>query len=615
MRIPAFVRRPAALIAAPIVAVLVGTGVWLAGPPAADAADGDVVFSGHGYGHGRGMSQWGAYGFAVDHGSTYDAILNHYYGGTTLARDAGNPTIGVELLGMRARETVITGPGLAINNIGLGRQAVRIRGIASNTFEVLVGDSCTGPWTPWTGTAGGQVSTGATVTGELRMCEGSQIRAYRGNMVIVDGGGYQTTVNSLPVDDYLRGVLPREMSASWGSAGSGRGMEALKVQAVAARSYALSSQWTSYAKTCDTTSCQVYAGAYTAPQGGAATWIEDSRTDSAVWATSGQVRRKGNGTIARTEFSASSGGWTAGGEFPAVEDVGDLTTANPNRSWSVTLPLTQVANRLGIPTILNSRVTQRNGLGADGGRVLQVVFDTTGGARAFTGNQVRSALGLKSDWFSVSAPAMAAARSFARGLYVDILGRPGAPAEIESWATVIASGGDRYAIARSFAASSERYSAWVNRAYTRALKRAPDPGGARAWVDYLNSGATLNDLNAGIYGSQEAVHALGGGDPQLWVEGVYQNLLGRGASAGERSNWAGLAVQYGRPAVVRAISVSAEARDRRLDEYYQALLGRPADPGGRASFSPWLAGRGDVDVLPGMAVSPEYRARAEARFP
>src|SRR5829696_3552293 len=101
------IRRPAGLVAAALVAVLVGAGVWMAAPPLAGATDGDVTFSGRGFGHGRGMSQWGSYGFAVDHHADYQAILNHYYGGTALAGDAGNPEIMVELLGMRNRETIV----------------------------------------------------------------------------------------------------------------------------------------------------------------------------------------------------------------------------------------------------------------------------------------------------------------------------------------------------------------------------------------------------------------------------------------------------------------------------------------------------------------------------
>ena len=56
----------------------------------------EATFRGHGYGHGRGMSQWGALGYAVDHGWSGTRILDHYYRGTT-TRSFG------ELLGTKSR--------------------------------------------------------------------------------------------------------------------------------------------------------------------------------------------------------------------------------------------------------------------------------------------------------------------------------------------------------------------------------------------------------------------------------------------------------------------------------------------------------------------------------
>ena len=605
-------RRRSALV--PMMVAVVIAGFLLADAPAA-RADGDITFSGQGFGHGRGMSQYGAYGYAVERSASYTQILDHYYRGTSTAGDAGNPIITVELVGMRNRETVITGSDLALNSVAVGRGAVRLRGVASNTFEVMVGDTCAGPWTVWTGTPNGLVSSGVNASGDLRLCEAGGIRSYRGHLTVLDGGGYQTTVNRVYLDDYLRGVVPREMPAGWGSAGGGRGMEALKVQAVAARSYALSSQWKPYANTCDTTSCQVYGGAYTQPFGGAVSWGEDARTDAAVAATSGQVRRKPNGTIARTEFSSSSGGWTAGGDFPAVEDLGDATSVNPNRNWSVTIPRATVASRLGIGSINNLRVTQRNGLGANGGRVLTMVFDTAGGQATFTGNQVRTALGLRSDWFSTSAVTVQQARAFSQALYLDVLGRPGDPGGIDHWSSAVTGGADPYGVAYAIVNSTERYQQMVNQAYVYGLHRWPDPGGNNTWLNLLVRGGTLNDLNAAIYGSREAINVLGGGDLRRWVDGVYQGILGRSASPADRANWANVAAQVGTPAVVMAISTSAEARCRRLGEYYWYLLGRTMDVGGRDTYAPALAGRGDTTVPAIIAASPEYRARAEARFP
>ena len=59
------------------------TGTTTTTPSLTSPAKSVLVFSGHGWGHGLGMSQWGAYGYAK-HGWTYDRILAHYYTGTTL---------------------------------------------------------------------------------------------------------------------------------------------------------------------------------------------------------------------------------------------------------------------------------------------------------------------------------------------------------------------------------------------------------------------------------------------------------------------------------------------------------------------------------------------------
>ena len=75
---------------------------------------------------------------------------------------------------------------------------------------------------------------------------------YRGTVELADVGGPNRIVNQLDVDHYLRGVVPAEVPASWGSAGGGAGMNALRPKSVAARSFAISQNRYSYAKTCDT---------------------------------------------------------------------------------------------------------------------------------------------------------------------------------------------------------------------------------------------------------------------------------------------------------------------------------------------------------------------------
>ena len=115
------------------------------------------------------------------------------------------------------------------------------------------------------------------------------------------------------------------------------------------------------------------------------------------------VCRTGTGGIARTEFSSSSGGWTAGGAFPAVVDEGDDVAGNAYHSWSVTV--TQAAVEAAYPgrgAFQRFTGFVRNGHGDQGGRITQVQLVFAGGSVTQTGDQVRSALGLRSDWWAVA---------------------------------------------------------------------------------------------------------------------------------------------------------------------------------------------------------------------
>jgi SpoIID/LytB domain protein len=611
-------RRLAALLVV-ILAVSGVAGIHVAAPANA-ALQGDVQISGHGYGHGRGLSQWGARGYAVDHGWTAQQILNHYYG-ATVAGQVGNPGIGVELLSRGGHDLIVTAPSLAVDGAQVGDAAVLVRRNASGTFAVFRGPGCAGPWTSWNGALpSGLVVAGTAAATDpanhVQICESAQVRGYRGDLQVVDTGSSSAVVNRLLLEDYLRGVLPREMPASWADLGGGRGAQALQSQAVAARSYAISSPRNAYATTCDTIACQVYGGEYTRPHGSSTrTMLEDARTDAAIGATAGIVRMNSSGRVMRTEFSSSTGGWTAGGTFPAVQDLGDATVGNGHHNWSVSIDAGTLAGRLGTASITGISITKRNGLGADGGRVLQVVVDTTGGQHTFTGAQFRSRAGLKSDWFKVNVRSYAHSASFTRALYNDLLGRAGADSEVAAWAGAVAGGTDLRKVAHAVTASTERLRVTVSDVYAGALRRAPDEGGYRTWVAYLRSGATYNDLNAMIYGSPESVQVLGGGNTGLWVDGMYQGLLGRSAGPSERAYWADVADARGRSYVVWHISASTEARQRRLNGYYTELLQRPVDSAGLRSWMPLLMRDGDIQVQVFITSSAEYWGRAPARFP
>jgi hypothetical protein len=131
--------------------------------------------------------------------------------------------------------------------------------------------------------------------------------------------------------------------------------------------------------------------------------MEDARTDQAIAATAGQVRLDAKGGVARTEFSSSTGGHTAGGTFPAVPDEGDSVSMNPNAGWTASVGSDAVLKaypQLGTLTAIE--VVARNGLGPFGGRVTKVALRGTTSTVTLSGNEFRSAFGLKSDLFQVA---------------------------------------------------------------------------------------------------------------------------------------------------------------------------------------------------------------------
>jgi SpoIID/LytB domain protein len=377
-----------------------------------------LTLTGHGFGHGRGAGQYGALGYAQG-GWTSAQILDRYYGGTTDGTRDPNTPMTVRMTVMDQQPTVVFQErGQMVTNaddsLPGGRQnrtALWISRVAANSWEVWDGPSCQGPWTKRAANVNlPNVVMAPTVRNEdrgnaLQLCEPSGARRWLfGDLVAVQGNdSKQYTSNTIPLDQYVRGVVPREMPASWGDNVGGKGMEALKTQAVAARSYGLSEARYTFAKTCDTTACQVYGGR-AVQIGGNFTNLEDPRSDNAVSATAGHIRLL-NGNVARTEYSSSTGGYTAGGTFPAVFDEGDAVANNPYHNWTQTIPASTIEAKYNKGSLQGANVTSRNGLGTDGGRVNNLRLTFSGGTVDVTGNDFQAAFGLKSNWFSVAGPA------------------------------------------------------------------------------------------------------------------------------------------------------------------------------------------------------------------
>jgi SpoIID/LytB domain protein len=198
-------------------------------------------------------------------------------------------------------------------------------------------------------------------------------------------------VNGLPLDTYLRGVVPSESPSHWPLA-------ALEAQAVAARSYALSElRPSSWYDLVPTTANQVYGGVA----------AERPRSDHAVYATRGQVLTW-DGQVARTYYSSSSGGrteavqdaWPDAAPIPYLRSVPDpYDTYSPHHDWGpYSFSAAGLATRLGLGSAVESVRVERD----DSWRAESVVFQLASGAVVTRGAaQVERALHLLSTWFSL----------------------------------------------------------------------------------------------------------------------------------------------------------------------------------------------------------------------
>lgn len=402
-----------------LAAALVATGLPLlvATPAGADEvwsvpASG-LPIEGRGYGHGRGMSQYGAQGAALQ-GVDHRAILDRYYPGTAVGALPAGDSIRVLISQDADGVLEVAGDaGLTVADVNgwsmvLPAEVPRWRfhadtpsGVQLQRLEgstwVDVSGPMQAPWFQGPSRIKVVLPTGTTV-------------GYRGIVRAVRAGNVVQPVNELSMQDYLRGVVPRESPASFEP-------EALQAQAVAARTYAAykrAAGRTPGYDLCSTTACQVYGGSVSWSPGGAFTDLEHPRTNAAIDGTAGEIRTYG-GRPALTEFSSSTGGWNTAGGVPylrAQPDPWDDFPGNPVHAWKATISPAAVQERYpAVGQLRRIRVTGRDGNGEWGGRITSVVLEGVSGSGAptsvtTTGPALRSALGLRSEWWTVRAGAI-----------------------------------------------------------------------------------------------------------------------------------------------------------------------------------------------------------------
>jgi stage II sporulation protein D len=339
-------------------------------PPTIVAARAALVLNGHGWGHGVGMSQWGANGFA-QHGWTFDRILAYYYRGTTLGPA---PVSRVRVLLVEGAKRVVLG----------STSDWRATDADGVTVDLPAGNL---PLTPKLEVQDQELVGPVTFAPRSSplIVRG---KPYRGTLVVSSEKGKLQVVNSLGLEAYLKAVVPSEMPSTWPA-------EALKAQAVAARSFALVNlaKGRAYDLYSDVRS-QVYGGLK----------AESAPVSAAVDATAKQVVLYG-GKIATTYYFSTSGGRTAsaaeatGKPVPYLVSVPDpYDIASPHHDWGpVVLDAAKVAKQLKVSGGL---VDLKTMLGPSG-RVEEAAAVTPLGETMFAGPKLRFLLGLDSTWFTV----------------------------------------------------------------------------------------------------------------------------------------------------------------------------------------------------------------------
>ena len=342
-----------------------------------------LTIRGAGFGHGVGMSQYGAYGFA-EQGTGYAEILRHYYRGTALGTVAADHTVRVLLqsTGGAAAFTGAERAGSRRLSPGKSYRAVR-RSLDQVDLQNASGRRIA------TFTAPLQVDggdDGFVLKG--RAINGRSSGAYRGVLELRPGAFGINAINAVSLDEYVQGVVPVESPASWP-------LEALKAQAVAARSYAITSSkgGNGFEHYPDTRS-QVYGGI----------GVEQPSTNRAVAETARQVVTY-QGRPVVTYFFSTSGGRTENVEnslggtpqpwLRSVEDPYD--DASPRHRWRMRMTLGQAGAKLSglVKGSFRGIKVVRRGASP---RVVAADVVGTGGRTRVTGATLRARFGLYDTW-------------------------------------------------------------------------------------------------------------------------------------------------------------------------------------------------------------------------
>jgi stage II sporulation protein D len=341
--------------------------------PAVASAGTVFLLDGRGWGHGVGMSQWGAEGYAR-HGYNYRQILSHYYRGTTLATVKPRP---VRVLLVRNQHAIRVGSAAPFVVVDAQGRKVHV---AASTLVVNRKLKL----------------RHRRLHFPLRFRAGAQplqveFAGYRGDVVVKPGPRGVTAINVLPLDRYLRGVVPLEAPKGWHEA-------TYRAQAVAARSYTLATlrPGKDFDLFPDQRS-QMYGGV----------GAERPETNLAIGATAGQVVAW-RGTIVPCFYFSTSGGrtssvhdaWPRSRQVPYLVSVSDpYDYISPHHVWPTTeLTAARIAHLLGLQGVRDAVVVRNSS-----GRAAAVRVLSRRGWKQFSGQVIRTKFKLGSTDFDLRA--------------------------------------------------------------------------------------------------------------------------------------------------------------------------------------------------------------------
>jgi stage II sporulation protein D len=339
------------------------------------------LVTGHGWGHGVGLSQYGAYGYAQK-GVGYEKIVLHYFAGTELGAAPVSRLRVLLTSGAKSLDIASTADFKVRDGAGVVHTVTAGKYTLKPELKLAVD---------------GQI-TARALPGPLLFQPGAAAlglrHRYRGSIQIDVTGGKLRAINMVGLEQYLYGVIPSEMPFTWLP-------EALKAQAVVARSYALATRRAGAFDLYPDTRSQVYLG------------IEHEKpsTNAAVNATAGQVVLY-EGAVAKTYFFSTSGGRTASAEdvwgepVPYLVSVADpYDSISPHHDWG---PLVFTGAKLAKKLKMKGRVVDLQPEVNSSGRIKVLNVVGSKNTLAVQGADLRRRLGLRSTWFSIGVLSLTA---------------------------------------------------------------------------------------------------------------------------------------------------------------------------------------------------------------